>query len=396
MNKALHLRGMRATATAVASMLLLIMAGVARADQATQESGNTNANTLDPVQPSPYGKPAAPPTGHQGEWVIAPIPGYGPSQGFSLAVVGQYIYKPEGQSESTPPTTLGLAGAYTQQDSHIVGAGYRGSLADDNWRFLAGVGSGQYNFDFYGVGSVASKVDVHVPIQQSFDALFIQATRRFAPQVYLGPRLIATKIKMSLGALTPPVAANYASLFSQELSDVALGLRLLLDTRDNSFYPTTGRNTQSRVDWYRRSFGGDFNYQLFDAEYNQYFQHGRKNVIAARIYMRYASGGAPFYALSTFGGTDLRGYDSDRYRDQALLAAQAEWRYTLSHRWAVVAFGGVGNVAPSFSKIGDAGLWSAGAGLRLRIAKDNPVNFRLDWAQGRDGSALYLSVGEAF
>jgi hypothetical protein len=41
-------------------------------------------------------------------------------------------------------------------------------------------------------------------------------------------------------------------------------------------------------------------------------------------------------------------------------------------------------------------LPSGGLGVRFRIAKANPVNFRLDYAYGNDGSAVYLSVGEAF
>jgi hypothetical protein len=41
-------------------------------------------------------------------------------------------------------------------------------------------------------------------------------------------------------------------------------------------------------------------------------------------------------------------------------------------------------------------LPAAGAGLRFTLDKKNRVNYRVDWAIGREGSTLVIGVGEAF
>jgi len=387
----------------------------AQAEEPVSQSAIRSENIAEPgklTEPVPYSVvPARPDTGtataedktgtskadRNNEWVIAPIPGYSPGQGGSLAVVGQYIFRPEGQSASTPPSIIGLAGLYTAENSYAFGAGYRGSLLDDEWRVQAFVGQGKYNYDFYGVGQAQGSAGIHVPLEQQFTGVHVQAMKRIVPNLYFGPRLIATRTNVSIGEASGSPFTNVLSAFDQDINNTALGLRLQWDTRDDTFYPTKGQYIQSRVDWYRKSFGGDFNFQIFDMEYNQYMSFGNHDVLAVRGYFKKASDGAPFFMLSSFGGKDLRGYEHGRYRDNDLIAVQAEWRHQLSHSWAVTGFAGVGSVAPSVSNLFDEeALWSYGAGLRYRLAKHNKMNFRLDWARGRDGDTLYFSVGEAF
>jgi outer membrane protein assembly factor BamA len=312
-------------------------------------------------------------------------------------VVGQYIFKPEGQSEKTQPTTIGIAGAMTEQKSYVLGAGYRGALEDDLWRVQSFVAEGRYNFDFYGVGVAAGQQGIHVPIEQSFKAFQVQTLRRSVADVYFGPRLTMTRLNLAVGAISGLPPGLTLPDLNRELNNVALGFRAQWDTRDDIFYPTGGYYVQSRLDWYRKAFGGDFNLQIFDVEYNHYQSLSNQDVLATRVYFHKASDGAPFFMLSSFGGNDLRGYEYGRYRDNVMIAGQGEWRHQLSPRWAAVGFAGVGSVAATANELleGEA-LWSYGAGLRFRIAKEHKINFRLDWARGRDGDSLYFSVGEAF
>lgn len=353
--------------------------------------------SLPQSQDAPAPAPEAEPQKRKGEWVIAPIPGYSPGQGGSLAVIGQYIFKPEGQSEKTQPTTVGVAGLRTEEKSYVLGAGYRGALEDDQWRVQSFAATGKYNFDFYGVGAQAGQKGVHVPLEQSFTAVQVQALRRTESGVYFGPRLTMVQLNLAVGAISGLPIGPYLPQLDRDMSNVAAGFRAQWDTRDDIFYPSQGYYVQSKLDWYRKAFGGDFNLQIFDAEYNQYLSFSNRDVLAMRGYFHKSSDGAPFFMLSSFGGNDLRGYEYGRYRDNVLIAGQVEWRHQLSPRWATTAFTGVGSVAPSSGELIRAeALWSYGAGLRFRIANDNKVNFRLDWARGRDGSSLYFSVGEAF
>ena len=80
-----------------------------------------------------------------------------------------------------------------------------------------------------------------------------------------------------------------------------------------------------------------------------------------------------------------------------LLAGQAEYRFQVTRRLGLVAFGGVGAVAPDLGAFARAdALPSGGFGLRYLVAPKNKVNFRVDVAWGKDSPAVYLGVGEAF
>jgi hypothetical protein len=111
----------------------------------------------------------------------------------------------------------------------------------------------------------------------------------------------------------------------------------------------------------------------------------------------------PIYDLCLYGtNNDLRGYAGGRYQDRRMFATQAEYRLfmppkKLLGRLGVVAFGGFGGVGSRFSDIGFSDLLPAGGGgIRFRLTKENPVNFRVDYGVGRVGHTLTIGVGEAF
>ncbi len=106
----------------------------------------------------------------------------------------------------------------------------------------------------------------------------------------------------------------------------------------------------------------------------------------------------PFFQLCQFGMQgDLRGYETGRYRDRVMFATQAEYRLLLPWRLAVAAFGGVGEVAPRPSAIDTANLLPAGGvGLRFSLSSQYRVNYRVDYAWGKNGGTLIVSLGEAF
>ena len=74
-----------------------------------------------------------------------------------------------------------------------------------------------------------------------------------------------------------------------------------------------------------------------------------------------------------------------------------EYRHQLNKRFGAVAFAGLGQVSRDPASMSlDNLLPSLGAGLRIRLTKKNPVNYRIDVGVGRNEAIVYLSVGEAF
>jgi hypothetical protein len=115
----------------------------------------------------------------------------------------------------------------------------------------------------------------------------------------------------------------------------------VFDTRDNEMNPSAGVLIDFRGNFAEHNLGSDVDYCR-------------------------ASDNTPLFDLCLFGsGSDLRGYEVGRYRDQRMVAFQGEYRFPLAGRFGAVVFGGSGKVARTFGEMGDEpDLWSVGAGLR--------------------------------
>ncbi|MEO8372172.1 MAG: BamA/TamA family outer membrane protein [Candidatus Solibacter sp.] len=183
-----------------------------------------------------------------------------------------------------------------------------------------------------------------------------------------------------------------------------MGPRFQWDTRDSVFYPKGGFFTEVASDFFSTGLGSKWSYQYYKASFNKYQKLSEHQVLAFRGMGCAAAGDrVPIYDLCLFGTmNDLRGYPGGRYQDRRMFATQAEYRLMLPSkgfmgRFGVVAFGGVGAVGKSFGDIGTGDLLPAGGGgVRFRMLKKYPVNFRVDFAQGKDGHTLSVGVMEAF
>jgi hypothetical protein len=389
-----HSRGwtLIAAALAVWSTAAFGAAPAQLQDQQTSSVPNQDAMNVDFGSQVVAPQAVPPVNGKSADLVVAPIPMHDPSQGWGLMGVAQYIFKEKHQAATTPPSVLGLVAFYTEQKSYGVAGGYLGHWRDDLWRPVLLAGYARLNYDFYGIGTEAGETGLSVPIEQKVYFALAQAMRRVVPHLYAGLRVtgyqteIATEAVNSAPVVLPPL--------EREISAWNGGPVAQWDTRDNQFYPTSGDLANVSAMFYT----GDRQYQIYRADWNHYHALGEHMVLAVRGSLRISDGDVPFYALSQFGQrSDLRGYTNGRYRDNDLVAAQTEFRHRFSERWGYVVFAGLGEVMPSFDEFNsDHLLGSVGAGLRFRLSKKNPVNFRFDWAYGKDGAATYLAVNEAF
>ena len=183
-----------------------------------------------------------------------------------------------------------------------------------------------------------------------------------------------------------------------DLRTAALGPRVHYDSRDNPFYPRHGMQVQGVASFYAEAVGGNRTYQAYQGWINRYTAIGARHVFAWHAGACGVAGSVPFYDLCMLGKSqDLRGYSVGQYRDRAMIAAQAEWRSELWWRFGGTVFGGGGEEVRDFGTLNwNDALPSGGVGLRFTVAKRNHVNLRADYAWGKDSSALYVSVVEAF
>jgi len=181
-----------------------------------------------------------------------------------------------------------------------------------------------------------------------------------------------------------------------------LGPTAQVDTRDNILYPSKGIFAMFEINFYSKSFGGDFNYTYFILDFRKYLSiKSEKNILAFQAAANFTSGDEiPFYKLQKVGGNSrLRGIENaNLYIDKQSFWMQAEYRRQLFWRFGAVAFAGFGDVAPGLDQFKFNELkYVAGLGGRFQAMRDEKLNVRLDAGIGRGGQfAFYLSIKEAF
>lgn len=80
-----------------------------------------------------------------------------------------------------------------------------------------------------------------------------------------------------------------------------------------------------------------------------------------------------------------------------MAVGQIEYRRELFWRLGGVAYFGAGQVAETFSRFSKENfLPGGGIGARFTLAKDSHINFRVDYAWGKDSNGIYIGIVEAF
>ncbi|MCP8899051.1 BamA/TamA family outer membrane protein [Gilvimarinus xylanilyticus] len=325
--------------------------------------------------------------------VLAPVPGHSSELGWSLALGAGYFLPQE--SDDQPASIVGAMAMGAENGSHAAGLGGSFHWLQDRLRLVVLAGDLTYNYRFWGIGNDAGQNGRHLDIRQDGQFGYALVMYELFQHFYTGIGVLGGRSEVALRHWSPPVS---------ELPDPSLELTLgafemtsKIDTRDDLYFPTRGSMTKLSYSLYRDWMGSDFSAEIGKFDTNIYRPVAQGDVIAVRAMYRTASGDAPFFLLSSFGGkTDLRGYDTGRYRDKDMYAVQGEYRWRLNPRWVLTGFAGVGEVASSPREFFHNPLPAAGVGARYMLSRKHQVSLSADWAVGKNGSQFYFGIGEAF
>ena len=329
-----------------------------------------------------------------GEWVVVPIPFKNALLGAGLQLGVGRLYKPANHPEHKRTSMFGVGGMYAEGGSWGAVAAGRRYWGTGAWRSTVAGAAGEIRYPI-NLSDVYSSLQL--PVIQTFSGGTIELGHEVRDHFWLsmGFKFARTEItikglEFGMGSYFVLPAASY---------DLALvSLKAEFDSRSDQFYPTAGGLVQAEVNLADTGLGSKTDYQVYELAYNGYKAINERNTLAWRLAGKTVTGDAPFFALPWYGsGVDLRGYAPGTYIGRSLLAAQAEWRWQATFRLGLVAFAGVGG---SFGDVRlfdqDSFLPAGGLGLRWRLTKQNRVNFRIDYAWGKDDEVLLISAGEAF
>jgi hypothetical protein len=376
-------------------------AGDQDADQAAgQTTAHTTAHTTATApastkqQKTTSAKPKKP---KRGQLVVAPIPVSSPAVGSGLVLVGLYVFKVKEDDKKSPPSVVGLVGAFTNNGSRGAALGGRLYFSENKYQTTFAVAKGRANFDFFGIGRRPSEIGISVPLRVEGTIFFGEFMRNVGRDIFIGPRYQHRNLIIGLDGDQTPGGFEIPAIDRDTVS-AALGIHVQRDKRDSTFYPRKGSLLDVTGDFFAKGLGSRRQYQTYKVSYELYHSLAPKDVLAYRGMICSANQNVPFYDLCLYGTqSNLRGYTGGEFQNRRMFATQAEFRRELKGRFGVVAFGGIGGIARRWNEFRtDELLPAAGAGLRFTLDKKNHINYRIDWALGRDGHTLSIGIGEAF
>jgi outer membrane translocation and assembly module TamA len=185
-----------------------------------------------------------------------------------------------------------------------------------------------------------------------------------------------------------------------------LTFNLVHDSRINAINPPGGAYLLLTWRWNAEGLGSTHgNHSLFiDGRKYINMNSRRRHILALRsYYWTVVTGHTPYLDLPATNwapstGTSSRGFQSGRYRSNAMLYGEAEQRFQLGTNglFGMVAFINASSVSEYGTQQFQYWTIGAGAGLRFKFNKYSQTNLSIDFGFSQNYWGVWLNVGEMF
>lgn len=321
--------------------------------------------------------------------ITEPAVGYG--GGLMLAFFQQSLAERARQAEAgaryRPPNIYAVGGLATENGTWGAAGGGMVSFRDDRWRWRGGGGYANLELTYYG-----SNDAIHGGVDYSLDGVALVN--------HLLYRLRETRTwlvaRWAFFDMNSEFDPNHDQLpvLKNERRSSGVGPSIEYDSRDTIFTPSHGWTGSLDALFYDPAFGGDESFQTYRAHVFAYAPMLKRCVLGMRVDGRTARGGAPFYMLPYI---DIRGISAAHYQDQNTAVVEAELRFNVTPRWALMGFTGVGSAWGTRNSFEDSDARVAGGtGFRYLVARQLKMYSGLDFAWGPDDFAFYIQMGNAW
>ena len=325
-----------------------------------------------------------------------PIVYYTPETKWGAGAAGVFRFKLKGEPDTSRHSNVLFSLSVTQLKQIVLGAPFQFWFKKEKYNIYGEPAYQNVNFLFYGIGN-QNPATYKEKYYTSFTRLRLAALRKVYPHLYAGFRYVFDYTTMyNLEKHGELVKGNITGSSGGVVS--GMGGTIKYDSRDNQFYPTRGYYVELYALTNSKVTGSNFRFDKYSLDMSTAIRLPFKEVLVLNAYGVITTGDVPFYHLAFLGGEKkLRGIYEGRYRDKDCWVLQAEYRKELFWRIGMVAFAGLGAVAPNLNSFnGKYAQFTYGGGIRGTIDKKQHLNMRLDLGVNNQHINYYFTIGEAF
>jgi hypothetical protein len=280
-------------------------------------------------------------------------------------------------------------------------------LKRNSWNFTGDYFILSYPQNTWGLGGNTS-ADRETGIDYNYLRIHQNALKEILPGLSIGPGY-ALDYHFAIDVEDTPFGDStemYLPADRNYSNSSGVTITALYNTRMNTVNPQQGVMGSMTYSIFTSFLGSTDAYQSLFLDARKYFSMpGRiHDVLAFRsYYWTVVTGSAPYLDLPSVrwepaSGSSSRGIEQNRYRSNAMLYFESEYRFGITANGFVggVVFASV--TSASEFKTQDFIYWhpAGGAGLRLKFNKYSRTNVALDYAFSKEYSVFYLNIGEAF
>ncbi|SHF22671.1 Surface antigen [Fodinibius roseus] len=337
---------------------------------------------------------------YKNKLLFLPAIGSSPETGFLFGAVVVPQFKIGAAGPETRSSSVFTSAIYTVKNQILFSVLPDIVLPGESWTLNGNYFVNYFPESYWGVGPSSSETDEVTSLYTQVN-LEQNLLRQIEPGFFVGPQVRLSKLynvsfEDSDGErIAPPDVSGAGGS-----TTAGIGWITRWDRRNSNMMPTRNHFVQFTImgnpDW----LGSTESYTLYELDARKYLElsGNSRTVLAMQSLVTLHSGNPPFNDLATMGGDRInRGYYSGRYRDQNAAQIQAELRQHAIGRFGFTVFAANGEVWNRFEHFSlDNYKWTAGAGLRFNINKDDPTNVRIDFGISKESTGFYLQFGEAF
>ncbi len=335
-------------------------------------------------------------TANSNGFTLYPALFYTPETRIGGGAVSLYFFREAGAPLTTRPTSVTASLVYTQnrqtQFEVTTNAFFDNEVYQHNGNFFYK----KFPEKFYGIGNNTSDTSLESYTSESF-RINPTLLRKIKTGMYAGFQYhlehwsnLETEASHALAGKT--ITGSSATTVS------GIGVVFTLDSRNNVFSTTAGKNYQCTATFFPKFLGSTYSFARFKLDARRYVPFFTTHTLATQLVINSTIGDVPFRFLSLLGGQYvMRGYYEGRYRDKQMIVLQTEYRMPLFWRFGCTAFAGVGDVGKNFTAFRTDELKiSYGIGGRFALFPEEKLNVRCDIGVGGNAVGLYINVNEAF